>query len=153
MDPRVLGVIVQGRFTSFPGDADRSGEPGTVIPAVATGSIERSPESARIILFASNDFMSDRVLKSIVSASGTRYLGPLELLINTLDWALEDEHLLGIRARGHFNRTLPPMEQRTQLLIEYINYGLALVLLALFGLGTWLYGRSRRRYYARGLTS
>ena len=97
--------------------------------------------------------MSDRVLQSIVSATGTRYLGPLELFINTLDWALEDEQLLGIRSRGHFNRTLPPMEQRIQELLEYINYASALALLCLFALLTWLRRRARRRYYARGLAA
>jgi ABC-2 type transport system permease protein len=148
--PRRLGVVVQGHFDSFFGGGAAA---GTAAAPVTAGWLARSPESARIILFASNDFMSDRVLQSIVAASGTRYLGPLELLINTLDWALEDEHLLGIRARGHFNRTLPPMEERIQRLIEYINYGLALALLALFALGAWLRGRARRRFYARGLSS
>jgi ABC-2 type transport system permease protein len=153
--PRRLGVIAQGRFDSFFGTKGTPDDPSGAAAApapVASGWLERSPESARIVLFASNDFMSDRVLQSIVAASGTRYLGPLELLLNTLEWALEDEHLLGIRSRGHFNRTLPPMEERIRLLIEYINYGLALALLALFGLGTWLRGRARRRYYARGLS-
>ena len=95
-----------------------------------TGLLERSPESARIVLYASNDFMSDQVLNSIVAASGTQYLGPLELFMNTLDWALQDEQLLSIRSRGHFNRTLPPMERRVQQRIEYVNYGLALLLLS-----------------------
>jgi len=143
---RVLGAVVEGRFDSYFSGEQSGGEH----PApLSTGWLAHSPQSARIILFASNDFMSDRVLQSIVAASGNRYLGPLELLVNSLDWALEDEELLGIRARGHFNRTLPPMENSVRLAIEYTNYGLAVVLLLLFALGAWCWGRLQRRRYAR----
>ena len=103
------------------------------------------------MLYGSNDFMSDQVLGSIVTASGTQYLGPLELLTNTLDWALQDEQLLHIRSRAHFNRTLPPMERRSQLLLEYFNYGLALLWLLVLALLSWLRVILRRRYYAREL--
>ena len=36
------------------------------------------------------------------------------LLVNTLDWSLQDERLLEIRSRGHFNRTLPSMQREGQ---------------------------------------
>jgi ABC-2 type transport system permease protein len=156
---RNLGVVVEGRFNSFFGSsvnaADTAAtEDGATSPPAPTvlGLLERSPESARIVLYASNDFMGDQVLNSIVAASGTKYLGPLELFMNTLDWALQDEQLLSIRSRGHFNRTLPPMERRVQLLIEYVNYGLALLLLLLIALGSWLRVILRRRHYSRGLS-
>ena len=113
--------------------------------------LQRSPESARIVLFSSNDFMEDKVLGSLVAASGTQYLGPLDLFKNTLDWALQDEQLLEIRARAHFNRTLPPMERHAQLLIEYFNYGLSLLWLLLLALAAWLLRTLRRRHYAKGL--
>jgi len=96
--------------------------------------------------------MNDKVLNSLVAASGTQYLGPLDLFQNTLDWALQDEQLLEIRSRAHFNRTLPPMERQAQLLIEYFNYGLALLGLAILALGSWLQRLLRRRRYARGLS-
>jgi ABC-2 type transport system permease protein len=154
----ILGVIVEGRFNSFFADGDKRLDVSTVREGMssppepmARNLLERSPESARIVLYASNDFMSDQVLKSIVAASGTQYLGPLELFMNTLDWSLQDEQLLSIRSRGHFNRTLPPMERRVQLLLESVNYGLALILLLLLALGSWLRTLLRRRYYARGL--
>ena len=117
-----------------------------------TGLLKRAPESARIVLYASNDFMADQSLNSIVAASGTQYLGPLELFMNTLDWALQDEQLLESRSRAHFNRTLPPMERRMQLLLEYFNYGLALLLLLLLALASWLHMILRRRHYTRGLS-
>jgi ABC-2 type transport system permease protein len=155
----ILGVIVKGRFNSFFADRDETLDASAVREdmsspplMMARGLLEHSPESARIVLYASNDFMSDQVMKSIVAASGTQYLGPLELFMNTLDWSLQDEQLLSIRSRGHFNRTLPPMERRVQLLLESVNYGVALLLLLLLALGSWLRTILRRRHYARGLT-
>jgi len=157
-----VGVLVQGRFESyFKGkpsplkeqakedtpDADTEQEEKAE-PTI-TSVIERSPDSARIILYASNDFMDDQILGAVVSASGTQYLGPLELFANSLDWALEDGGLLGIRSRAHFNRTLPPMERDAQVLIEYFNYGLAVVFLMILAFIHWLRTRQRRQHYGR----
>ena len=153
---RDLGVVLQGRFNSFFTDrvhpldkaddiAAMSGGPGI------TSLVQRSPEAARIILFASNDFMDDQILNAQVTATGTQYLGPLELFMNTLDWALQDDQLLEIRSRAHFNRTLPPMERKAQALIEYFNYGLAVLWLLLLAGTHWLRKLLRRRRYAKGL--
>ncbi|MEM6300717.1 MAG: Gldg family protein [Pseudomonadota bacterium] len=105
--------------------------------------ISRSPASARLVVIASNDFASDQILSGVIAASGTQYFGPLEFLMNTVDWALEDSSLTSIRSRAHFNRTLPPLPQETQARIEYGNYLGALVLLALIYAG-WRIQRSRR---------
>ena len=144
-----LGLLMNGRFSSF----FREGNPGAIITGdfPSANLLEHSAESARIVLYASNDFMSDEILQGIVAASSTQYLGSLELMLNSLDWAMRDEQLLGIRSRGHFNRTLPPMERRMQKTIEYTNYALALLLLAVMVLGSWLNARQRRRRYSRGL--
>jgi ABC-2 type transport system permease protein len=157
---RNLAVVMQGRFTSFfphddqalnAADSDEDMTSAAAAAAQPRGILQRSPESARIVLFSSNDFMQDKVLGSLVAASGTQYLGPLDLFTNTLDWALQDEQLLEIRSRAHFNRTLPPMERRAQLLIEYFNYGLSLLWLLLLALTAWLLRTLRRRHYARSL--
>ena len=60
-----------------------------------------------------------------------QYLGPLELMANTLDWSLEDTGLLGIRSRAHFNRTLGRLERDEQTFWEYLNYTLAILALVL----------------------
>ena len=153
-----LGVIVQGRFDSYfahenarPAASAHDAGVETHAGEASTALLEHSTESARIVLFASNDFLDDQVLSSIVSASGTQYLGPLELFMNTLDWALQDDQLLDILSRAHFNRTLPPMERQAQLVLEYLNYGLALLWLVVLALGSWLRLILRRRRYAREL--
>ena len=152
LDRYLLGALIQGRFHSYfsappPELEDTPSRSG----ARVNGFVRRSPESARIIVYPSNDFLSDRVMGAMVRASGTRYLGPLELFNNTLDWALQEGQLLQIRSRAHFNRTLPPMEQKHRIYLEIINYAAALAWVGLLSVAFWVQGRRRKRRYARAL--
>ena len=148
----LLGASISGRFRSFfqtpPADLqdiDRASQTGF------STLVKRAPESARVIIFPSNDFLSDRVLGAQVRASGTQYLGPVELFNNVLDWALQDKQLLEIRSRSHFNRTLPPMEQNLRVSLELFNYIAALSWLLLLVAANWLLARRRRSRYRREL--
>ena len=146
-----LAVVVQGRFESYFSEENR---PDVAQQLSRGGSvINRSPESARLILVASNDFMDDQVLNALVTGAGTQYLGPLEMFMNAMDWALQDESLLQIRSRGHFNRTLPPMEASAQRLLEYMNYGFALLWLALLGTIHAVLTRRLKQRYRRMLAT
>jgi len=154
-----LGVSVEGQFQSFfadkenpllaasktekpAADADKAAQPEGKKPedkktdAGVIGSIiDKSPESARLFVFGSNTFLSDQTLGMIGSAEGTVYGNSLQLVANAVDWSLEDPTLLAIRSRGHFNRTLPPLEESQRTSLEYSNYGIALALLGLiFGI-------------------
>ena len=160
---KALGVVVSGRFDSYFADRPSPLEPDpdsaaedvpveTAQPQAAdeftvSSVIKRSPESARLVVYASNDFLTDQILGTLTSMTGAQYLGPLELVANTVDWVLEDEGLLGIRSLAHFNRSLPPMEKDEQLFWESVNYGLAV--LALVSLAIWQRrGRARlRKHY------
>jgi ABC-2 type transport system permease protein len=116
-------------------------------PAQFSTVIDKSPESARIILFASNDFLTDQVTQMAGTAGGSEYLNTYQLLNNAIDWSLEDGGLLSIRARSHFNRTLPPMPHKAQLFWEYLNYGLLIVLLVIVALLQARRHKARQRAY------
>ncbi|HEY0961063.1 MAG TPA: Gldg family protein [Pseudomonadales bacterium] len=110
---------------------------------VFSSVIAKSPESARIILLASNDFLNDQILQLLGTANEADYLNPLQFVANNVDWALDDSGLLAIRSRGHFNRTLPPLEQGEQMVWEYGNYALAAIALGV--VAAW----QRRRLHAK----
>ncbi|MES9945144.1 MAG: Gldg family protein [Candidatus Thiodiazotropha sp.] len=144
---QLLAVSVEGRFDSFfqdkpsplamDGPAEKSGDEADAQGEEAAEEnedqpvvdrlIRRSPESARIILFASNTFLTDEMLDLAAAGLGTRYLKPVELIENAIDWSLEDRGLLAIRGRAHFSRTLEPLDQDSQRFWEYLNYGMVLV--------------------------
>lgn len=137
---RTLAVMVEGEFQSWFKD-----KPSPIVKEEETKKdpdekkmdnkddkkdrinrvVERSPGSARIILMASNVFLTDTVLNLESGAMSSRYTAPLELMENAVDWSLEDRGLLAIRGRGHFSRPLNPMDRQQQVFWEYLNYGLA----------------------------
>ena len=159
---QLLGVALQGRFESFfagqaspllndqadlPSDEEVSDEAASnaADPAATLGTvssvIERSSEAARLVVFSSNDFVADQTLQMVGSADGMLYGNSTQMMVNVADWAMEEESLIGIRARGNFNRTLPGMSEAEKALIEYVNYGLAVL-----GVGlVMVFFRARRR--------
>lgn len=143
-----LAALLEGQFESYfdavpEPTASAENEENAEPEAPGVALISKSPGSARLLVVASNDFASDQVLSGVIAAAGTQYFGPLEFLLNAVDWALEDSSLMSIRSRAHFNRTLPPLAQETQASIEYGNYGAALLGLALL-FGLWRMRRARR---------
>ncbi len=145
----VQGKKVAGQGTPDEGSlTEDNSQPADVIGRV----LNRSPDSARIILMASNTFLADTSLELASGAGGTRYLNPLQLVANCIDWSLEDRDLLSIRGRGHFARTLLPMSKEARMLWEYLNYGLA-VLGMLVVWGGWRFVRARTRHREQLLVS
>jgi len=155
---KLLAVALQGCFTSYfqgkespllsddkgSGNESADGKPDK---AQISGVIDKSPESARLILFASADFLSDQTLQLAASVGGQQEFGALQLMENVIDWSLEDAGLLSIRGRGHYARTLRPLERETRMVIEYLNYGLvAAGLLLVYFLFRLQQRRTRRRY-------
>jgi len=137
---QLLAVAIEGQFESYfkdkPSPLLTGEEPaeGEERAPVITRVIDRSPESARIIVFASGSFLTDTMLDLASSGMGTRYLKPIQLVENALDWSLEDRGLLAIRGRANFSHTLNPLDRDTQLFWEYLNYGLPLFGLLLIAL-------------------
>ena len=145
----ILGAMVTGRFDSFfagqpsvlleqPAETEDAVTPEAQSTAetttteedtlgVVAGVIDKSAESARLIVFSSNDFRADQTLQMVGSADGTMYLNSVQMIANIVDWATEDESLVGIRARGNFNRTLPGMDEAQQNVLEWANYIMAVV--------------------------
>lgn len=155
---QLLAVALKGRFNSYFQGKDspllngiESGENNeenvsTDVDQIA-GVIDKSAESARLILFGSNDFISDQSLQLAANVSGQEDLGALQLVANTIDWSLEDAGLLSIRSRGHYSRPLIPLERQSQMIYEYLNYALVFAgLLVLFLLAKFRQRKAHRRY-------
>jgi ABC-2 type transport system permease protein len=111
--------------------------------------IQHSPPSARLILVASNAVFTDQASSLISEVLGSRYTKAIEFAQNVVDWSLEDQGLLAIRARDQFARTLEPLDRSTEKTIEVLNYAAALGALGL----VWLANRQRRRRAATRWTA
>jgi ABC-2 type transport system permease protein len=139
---RPLAVSLRGSFESFFKDKPSpfledgpeevtvgGGEEQEPLP----GTIEISPESSRLVVIGSAEFVDDVVLQISSQLSQDRYLFNLQLLQNAVDWSVEDEDLLSIRSRGTYARLLKPMEKGERTFWEVANVVLAL--LAVVGIG------------------
>jgi ABC-2 type transport system permease protein len=135
-----LAVAVQGVFESFfKGKPVPAVEPvgqaveGSALSEPAAGVIEASPESARLVVIGSAEFVDDVVFSISASLSRDRYLNTLQFVQNVVDWSVEDLDLLGIRSRGTASRILSPMTENEQSVWEGANYGVALLALVAIG--------------------
>ncbi|MFG1498345.1 Gldg family protein [Saccharospirillum sp. HFRX-1] len=119
-------------------DADADSE----TPVVGS-VINRSAESARLIVIGSNDFATDTTLQLASAVSGADDSGQLPLLANLAEWSLDDSGLMSIRSGNRFNRTLPSLTPSAQHWLEYGTYAAVLLcLLVLIAVQRW---RRRQR--------
>lgn len=108
--------------------------------------VSSSPESARLVVLGSSDSLSDTVINMISQTRGSLYSNTMQFVANVIDVSMEDASLLQIRSRGHFNRTLKPLDEVQQKTLEYLNYIFAIVsLMIVFGVNYVLQRVSQTR--------
>ncbi|MFN4293566.1 MAG: Gldg family protein [Thermoflexales bacterium] len=148
---RALAVAIQGSFESFfkgkpsplqatptpaptpaPGATpEPTPTPTPVRPVGAT--IEQSPDTARLVVIGSADFLNDALLNLSARLGQERYLNSLQFMQNVADWTVEELDLLDIRTRGTVARALRPLTESERRAWEIANY--AVVVAALFAIG------------------
>ena len=145
---RALAVSVQGVFESAfkdqPSPLLESEAEGEVTQEAGLGTIEVSPETARLVVIGSAEFVDDVVFNISSGLTRDRYLNSLKLVQNAVAWSTEDLDLLGIRSRGTSARILVPLTEREQSLWETGNYVVALLALVTIGL-VWNTRRKNER--------
>ncbi len=150
-----LAVAVRGSFESYfkdkpsplqaSAEGDDAAQASTPAPGSQSGgTIEASPDTARLVVIGSSDFLTDIVFQISSSLSGERYLNSLQFLQNAVDWSVEDLDLLGIRSRGATARLLQPMTEAQMSLWEGLNAGLVAAALVAIG-AAWYVHRKREK--------
>ncbi len=148
----LLGAVLEGEFKSFYKTRPSTANVGSLdsLSGKSSGLItntvlQQSLPSARLVIFSSNEFVADKALRLLASANGIVSSNIVNLIENTVDWAVQDSALLSIRNRGYFSRTLKPMTQSKQMYWEYLNYALALSGLMVVFVVYKMYQAHRRR--------
>jgi ABC-2 type transport system permease protein len=133
---RPLAVSIRGSFESFFKDRGSPFESSATMTQTVEGplgTISVSPESSRLVVIGSVEFIDDAILQLSQSLSADRYLQNLQFVQNAVDWSAEDQDLLSIRSRGSYARLLKDLNQSQQSFWEGLNYALAVVSLAAIG--------------------
>lgn len=142
-----LALALHGTLQSYFKDKPSPLQPAAGVTQTVTGTVgtvASSPNSARLVVFGSTEFIDDALLQLSQSISGDRYLYNLQLVQNAVDWSVEDQDLLSIRSRGTFARLLEPLSKGQETLWEGLNYGVALLALAAIGV-VWTMRRRREQ--------
>lgn len=101
-----------------------------------------STDATRLVVVGDADWVGDLGAQLM----GRQYNANIALLHNLIDWALLDESLLTIRARGSRDRPLEDLKPQRMRNIELVNYLIPLLLILAAGLVRW---KSRRRAEGR----
>jgi ABC-2 type transport system permease protein len=143
-----LAVSVRGSFESlYKGKPSplQTSQPmtgtATTTNTVSSGVLETSPESARLVVIGSGEFLDDPILSLSRNLTQDRDLLSLQFVQNAVDWCVEDQDLLSIRSRGTYAHLLKPLTPSQQSLWEGVNYAVALSALIALGV-VW---NTRRR--------
>jgi ABC-2 type transport system permease protein len=131
-----LAVSIHGSFESYFKDQASPFEQTEAVTDTVEGplgTVEVSPDTARLVVIGSAEFIDDPILETSMQLSQDRYLNNLQFMQNAVDWSVEDEDLLSIRSRGTYARLLEPLETGQQSFWEVLNY--AIVFVALLGIG------------------
>lgn len=116
--------------------------------------IERSPESATLVVLGSASLFADEMAMILQNNQQADVTAPFTLAQNLVDWALEDRSLLALRSRqAAYARTLDPVSSGGRAAWETMSYVMALAGLVLvwFLHRRWSAARSARRLAALGL--
>jgi ABC-2 type transport system permease protein len=146
-----LAVAVEGSFQSFfkgkeiptaPSDSTTQDQssgsttdqtPSNASTPASVGTLDQSPDTARLVVVGSAEFLNDNVLQISQSFNSDRYLNSLQFVQNAVDWFVQDTDLATIRSRGASVRVLNPLTDTQKSRWEILNYALAL--LSLGGIG------------------
>lgn len=137
-----VAVAVSGTFHSLYADKatplDPQGSKDATAPPAKKSAAEhggraitKSPDSARLVVISSSEFVKDIVLDLSRQTGSEKFLSNVQLLQNIADWAVADVDMLSIRSRGHYARTLLPLKSSERTTWESVNYGLVILALAL----------------------
>jgi len=103
-------------------------------PAGPTTRLTVSPTNTRLVVLGSAEFLNDNIVGQFSNTSdGPLYNNNYQMILNAVDWFIEDAELAQLRTGGTAARLLDPLTEAEQSRWEAINYGFAL--LSLIGLG------------------
>ena len=143
-----LAVSIEGTFESyFKGKSAPAVESGTATEGTDTTAqsdmmvIEQSPDTARLVVIGSAGFIDDFALDLSARLTQDYYLNNLQFIQNTVDWAVEDEDLLGIRSRGTTTRILNSLTDQQRTNWEVTSFVMEFILLAI----VFVYWQLRKR--------
>ena len=87
--------------------------------------LNKSPSNSKLVVISSNEFANNLSIDFASQAINSQYTQPIEFIQNIVDWSVEDTSILSIRGKSQLAKTLYPLDENSQKIIEYITYFIA----------------------------
>jgi ABC-type uncharacterized transport system involved in gliding motility auxiliary subunit len=133
--PYALGGMIQGKFTSYWKDKEiplnDDGEPISEDPIIPVS------EDNRMIVIGDANFIQDQFL--------VPGLDNLTMVLNLVDWLVQDERLITIRSRDVSSRPIAEISDGGRKTVKYANAIIPPLLVVLYGLFRMKMRAMRRR--------
>ena len=80
---------------------------------------------SRLIIVGSSALFTDNFIDQMSNVLRNEYRRPIQLILNLIDWSLEDQDLLSVQRKdSRFTRTLTTLDEQQKTQWEYLNYAL-----------------------------
>ena len=138
-----LGAMLQGKFTSFWKDKDiPKDDEGN--PVTEDEIVPQSSET-RIVVIGDGNFITDAYL--------VPGLDNLTVMLNLVDWLIQDERLISIRSREVASRPIGEVSDATRRTVKYANLLIPPLLVIGFGLFRWRVRNAARKMALKDFVS
>ena len=87
--------------------------------------LNKSPSNSKLVVISSNEFANNLSIDFASQAINSQYTQPIEFIQNIVDWSVEDTSILSIRGKSQLAKTLYPLDENSQKIIEYLTYSIA----------------------------
>lgn len=139
-----IAVSLEGTLASA--YRDRPVPTGTAAPEGGMEPVLESPKTTRLVVVGDAAFVSDLGADVLREAYGRS----VQFVTNLVDWALLDEDMIRIRARGTAERSLRrPLERAQKMRVEVVNYAVPIGLVIAVGIVRALLRKAAKRRVAR----
>ncbi len=98
--------------------------------------IKESPDSTRMLVVGDGSFIQDSYLTSMANVF---------MLLNAVDWLVDDTELIGLRTREVIMRPLKDISEGQKEIWKYFNWFLPPILVVVLGLIYWQVRRNSRK--------
>ena len=122
-----MNSIAKGSVQYNPG-IDVAGPVTTAVASVGKSKDSKAMRDTRIVVFGSSQFTNNQY---------SRFGGNLDLFLNSVSWALEDENLISIRSKEDESGKIE-LSQNEGIIIFWISVIIVPLLIAALGIVIWM---------------
>ena len=111
---------------------------GVVLGGILEGKLPNVEQTSRIVVIGDGDF-------ALTNGEQRQSEDNISLLVNSIDWLSDDTGLVELRTKGVSTRPLEQLEDGRRSFLKFVNIGLPILLIVIFGFFRTSRSRAKRQ--------